>query len=184
MSLVNENPVLNTDEPCPGCGKQCYILHDGPDYCPTNFRAECCGALSGCGYRGPFTKKSPQEAIRLHNLLCRPNPETQADYLAEYFQKLRFAPEHHLGGGDIRLTMAQQDEVVAMCRLGRSPVEAVPVSALRELEAEHRAQAAEGYRQADMQPQGSRMNLDMKMKAAVHLWSADRLSAVIRGTKT
>lgn len=30
------------------------------------------------------------------------------------FQQLRFDPNHHLGLGDIRLTLAQQEEIVAL----------------------------------------------------------------------
>ena len=33
--------------------------------------------------------------------------------LNEYFKLLRFDPKHHLGLGDIRLTMAQQEELEA-----------------------------------------------------------------------
>ena len=32
--------------------------------------------------------------------------------LAEYFKKLRFDKNHHLGLGDIRLTRAMQDEII------------------------------------------------------------------------
>ena len=35
--------------------------------------------------------------------------------LEKYFLKLRFDPSHHLGLGDIRLTLGQQDELLAMC---------------------------------------------------------------------
>jgi hypothetical protein len=35
---------------------------------------------------------------------------------AEYFRKLRFDPNHHLGLGDIRLTLGQQEELVALMR--------------------------------------------------------------------
>jgi hypothetical protein len=31
--------------------------------------------------------------------------------LSDYFRKLRFDKDHHLGLGDIRLTMHQQDEI-------------------------------------------------------------------------
>lgn len=34
--------------------------------------------------------------------------------LEEYFLKLRFDKNHHLGCGDIRLTLGQQDELLAM----------------------------------------------------------------------
>jgi hypothetical protein len=30
----------------------------------------------------------------------------------DYFHKLRFDPKHHLGLGDIRLTIAQQEEII------------------------------------------------------------------------
>jgi hypothetical protein len=33
--------------------------------------------------------------------------------LEEFFLKLRFDKNHHLGLGDIRLTLAQQDELIA-----------------------------------------------------------------------
>jgi len=32
--------------------------------------------------------------------------------ISEYFEKLRFDDKHHLGLGDIRLTMAQQEEII------------------------------------------------------------------------
>lgn len=32
--------------------------------------------------------------------------------LSEYFRKLRFDKDHHLGMGDIRLTLGQQEEIV------------------------------------------------------------------------
>ena len=31
--------------------------------------------------------------------------------IKEYFKNLRFSPAHHLGGGDIRLTIGQQEEI-------------------------------------------------------------------------
>lgn len=34
--------------------------------------------------------------------------------IAEYFKKLRFDKNHHLGLGDIRLTIAQQDEIIQL----------------------------------------------------------------------
>ena len=34
--------------------------------------------------------------------------------IENYFNKLRFDKNHHLGLGDIRLTIAQQDELVAL----------------------------------------------------------------------
>jgi hypothetical protein len=34
--------------------------------------------------------------------------------IENYFHKLRFDKNHHLGLGDIRLTIAQQDELVAL----------------------------------------------------------------------
>lgn len=34
--------------------------------------------------------------------------------LAEYFRELRSNPAHHLGLGDIRLTIGQQEEIAAM----------------------------------------------------------------------
>lgn len=34
--------------------------------------------------------------------------------LRDYFEKLRFDPNHHLGMGDIRLTMGQQEEILKM----------------------------------------------------------------------
>ena len=34
--------------------------------------------------------------------------------IESYFHKLRFDKNHHLGLGDIRLTIAQQDELVAL----------------------------------------------------------------------
>ena len=34
--------------------------------------------------------------------------------LEKYFMKLRFDPKHHLGLGDIRLTIGQQEEIIAL----------------------------------------------------------------------
>lgn len=39
---------------------------------------------------------------------------TLADKIERYFRELRFDKKHHLGFGDVRLTVAQQDEIVAM----------------------------------------------------------------------
>jgi hypothetical protein len=36
------------------------------------------------------------------------------DRMEEYFRKLRFSKEHHLGLGDIRLTIAQQEELTTL----------------------------------------------------------------------
>jgi len=36
--------------------------------------------------------------------------------LEEYFKKLRFDENHHLGMGDIRLTIAQQEEILEMVK--------------------------------------------------------------------
>jgi coproporphyrinogen III oxidase-like Fe-S oxidoreductase len=36
--------------------------------------------------------------------------------LEDYFKKLRFDENHHLGMGDIRLTIAQQEEIVEMVK--------------------------------------------------------------------
>lgn len=44
----------------------------------------------------------------------KPNSKTFAAWLHDYFKKLRFNKKHHLGLGDIRLTMAQQDVLVVM----------------------------------------------------------------------
>ena len=33
--------------------------------------------------------------------------------IKEYFKALRFSPAHHLGAGDIRITMGQQEEIEA-----------------------------------------------------------------------
>lgn len=33
--------------------------------------------------------------------------------IEEFFLKLRFDPAHHLGLGDVRLTLGQQDELIA-----------------------------------------------------------------------
>lgn len=38
------------------------------------------------------------------------------DYmLKEYFSKLRHDPDHHLGLGDIRITIGMQEEILRMC---------------------------------------------------------------------
>jgi hypothetical protein len=54
----------------------------------------------------------------------RPTPETDAPILSksgsdsfsawlhDYFQAMRFNQKHHLGLGDIRLTLGQQDDLV------------------------------------------------------------------------
>ena len=34
--------------------------------------------------------------------------------IKEYFERLRFDPNHHIGLGDIRLTIAQQEEIIQM----------------------------------------------------------------------
>lgn len=34
--------------------------------------------------------------------------------IRDYFEKLRLDPDHHLGMGDIRLTMGQQEEILEM----------------------------------------------------------------------
>jgi hypothetical protein len=34
--------------------------------------------------------------------------------LHDYFRTLRFNPKHHLGLGDIRLTLGQQDQLVVL----------------------------------------------------------------------
>ena len=39
-----------------------------------------------------------------------------ADTIEEYFKKLRFDKNHHLGLGDIRLTIGQQEEIVEIAR--------------------------------------------------------------------
>jgi hypothetical protein len=36
--------------------------------------------------------------------------------IIKYFETLRFNPKHHLGLGDIRLTIAQQDEIVEIVK--------------------------------------------------------------------
>lgn len=37
--------------------------------------------------------------------------KTEKWSLAKYFEQLRFDEHHHLGGGDIRLTVGQQEEL-------------------------------------------------------------------------
>lgn len=92
--------------------------------------------------------------------LCRPNLETQA--VAQLEVRNGIAGLKHL--------LAPIDQVSDGMMLYRSPVEAVPVSALRELEAEMRAVETNPV-EADYYRSGVG-------------WCADRLSAVIRGTKT
>lgn len=36
--------------------------------------------------------------------------------ITEYFEKLRLDENHHLGLGDIRLTMSQQEEIISKVR--------------------------------------------------------------------
>jgi len=36
----------------------------------------------------------------------------KAKWLEQYFKKLRFNKKYHLGLGDIRLTMGQQEEII------------------------------------------------------------------------
>ncbi len=62
-------------------------------------------------------KKLAAEAERRYPATA---PREEETGLREYFAKLRNDPKHHLGLGDIRLTMAQQDEVIA---LAARPVE-------------------------------------------------------------
>ena len=38
------------------------------------------------------------------------------EQIERLFLKLRFDPSHHLGLGDIRLTLAQQDEILELLR--------------------------------------------------------------------
>jgi len=46
-------------------------------------------------------------------LYARAHPSAlRAEWLSNYFRGLRFDPSHHLGCGDIRLTIGQQDEIV------------------------------------------------------------------------
>jgi len=45
-------------------------------------------------------------------------------WLDFYFRQLRFAPKHHLGLGDIRLTIAMQDKIVSSAKLAMSNAEA------------------------------------------------------------
>lgn len=51
--------------------------------------------------------------------------------LEEYFLKLRFDKNHHLGCGDIRLTLGQQDELLAM--FGTRPEAAEMAETLKRL---------------------------------------------------
>jgi hypothetical protein len=39
--------------------------------------------------------------------------------ISKFFKKLRFDKDHHLGAGDIRLTLGQQEEIEAMYRDAR-----------------------------------------------------------------
>lgn len=56
--------------------------------------------------------------------------------LAEYFHKLRMDEKHHLGLGDIRLTIGQQDEICTMVAnfISSSPVltDSLPLSSTCE----------------------------------------------------
>ncbi len=36
--------------------------------------------------------------------------------LEKYFKKLRFDNDHHLGSGDIRLTISQQEEIIELVK--------------------------------------------------------------------
>lgn len=36
--------------------------------------------------------------------------------IKEYFKKLRFDNDHHLGLGDIRLTISQQEEIIELVK--------------------------------------------------------------------
>lgn len=42
--------------------------------------------------------------------------------LEKYFKKLRFDQNHHLGMGDIRLTIAQQEEILEMVKADEQDV--------------------------------------------------------------
>lgn len=43
--------------------------------------------------------------------------------IADYFHDLRHDENHHLGLGDIRLTIAQQEKIVDICNRQKSPVD-------------------------------------------------------------
>jgi len=43
--------------------------------------------------------------------------KTKSKLLEEYFKKLRFDQKHHLGMGDIRLTIAHQEEILEMVKV-------------------------------------------------------------------
>ena len=44
---------------------------------------------------------------------------------ADWFKKLRFDEKHHLGLGDIRLTIAQQEEIVSIIERQRAELETI-----------------------------------------------------------
>ena len=74
---------------CSGCGSTDILLATGED--ESNFSGHF---RQGLFCPGPIVKVSKRTD------------------LWEYFAKLRHDPKHHLGLGDIRLTMAQQQEVL------------------------------------------------------------------------
>ena len=45
------------------------------------------------------------------------------EWLEKYFLELRFNDKHHLGLGDIRITLGQQDEILEILRKNHSSVE-------------------------------------------------------------
>lgn len=49
----------------------------------------------------------------------------KAQAVIDYFHTLRFDPNHHLGLGDIRLTIAQQEEIIQMVEAILSPEKVV-----------------------------------------------------------
>lgn len=42
------------------------------------------------------------------------------DRIEKYFKNLRFDENHHLGLGDIRITFAQQEQVLSLCKAAMS----------------------------------------------------------------
>ena len=167
---------------CPNCGGPCYIH---ATYSIGLHQVKCGRGLdAACGYRGPFSSDK-DEAIRLHNLLCRPNPETQAVALAREHEAGHAAAEQSaVRFLKAHLATLAHTEAVADClhcslnylisrfidkhralsvllESPRSPVDAVPVATLSELEAELRDKMGD-------------------YQWAAYLYCADRLAEVIK----
>lgn len=63
---------------------------------------------------GTIKEIMPSHVCELMKLYSQQQAKEQTIKLKKYFEKLRFSESNHLGLGDIRLTIGQQEEIVEL----------------------------------------------------------------------